>query len=548
MDIIESFSKNDGKYKFISLAADCSVHKYFYSILKDSKPIDKILMKINTSQNIFEEFFDEDHIDNSQYDYFKNVLCLFNSNIAYDNDLGIIVMECLGKITLADVFEQQPPNIDELYRRELDLLVKMQDIKIPPDNIINKRTFGKLAVAKELQKYLDGQLLFSSEDKKYLSYHFCELINDAITNEDRCLCHRDFQSKNIMIKNNELHIIDVQDMCIGPCTQDLACALYESKIILSEDRRNSLMKYFYDQKGLLTDYDEFCHQVRILGLFRILKCIGTHYNYYSKNNQLTSLKRIQDNMIILNNMKNYFPGIVNTINKYKFRAVILAAGRGSRMGGSIPKALCEINGRPMLYMVLDKITKLVPDKIIVVVGYKKDLIISALKNYPFNKIKIVEQKELLGTGHAVMQAVPLLSNSKHCLINFADNPNIKIESLIGLIQCHVKENNDITIGTYHGTMSATKSGRVIRENSIIQKISEDADSATPSDEFAGGLQIYKTKVLIDNLKTINNNNKQSEYYLPDAIRYPSKIGNIFIDLSEMINVNTPREIEFLEKN
>ena len=130
----------------------------------------------------------------------------------------------------------------------------------------------------------------------------------------------------------------------------------------------------------------------------------------------------------------------------ELRIVILAAGKGTRMNSDLPKVLHKLNGKPLLDHVLDESELLNPREIILVVGFKKEHVISHTKN----RINLtnVNQIEQLGTGHAVLQTEEFLKDKKgHILILYGDVPNIKASTLEPIIDDHIKNNRDLTLIT-----------------------------------------------------------------------------------------------------
>ena len=110
---------------------------------------------------------------------------------------------------------------------------------------------------------------------------------------------------------------------------------------------------------------------------------------------------------------------------------ILAAGKGTRMESNIPKVLHNLRNQAMIDYVLDTAYKLNPEKIFTVVGFKKELVINHINN---PNIEYVEQKEQLGTGHAVLQLDNQLHDKNgHLLILYGDVPNIKHSTLLPIV-------------------------------------------------------------------------------------------------------------------
>src|SRR3990172_1540053 len=160
--------------------------------------------------------------------------------------------------------------------------------------------------------------------------------------------------------------------------------------------------------------------------------------------------------------------IANTI------AVILAGGKGKRMNSKLPKVLHKIAGRPLISHVLSTAKSLGIKRIIVVIGYKGELVKKALAN---EKVEIVWQKRQLGTGHALMQTKNLLKNfSGKILVLCGDVPFLSTESVIHLLKEHINKKAQATVLT---TVVDDPSGygRIIRNRqNLVEKIVEDEEA------------------------------------------------------------------------
>ena len=129
----------------------------------------------------------------------------------------------------------------------------------------------------------------------------------------------------------------------------------------------------------------------------------------------------------------------------KIRILVLAAGKGKRMGNSMPKALVKVNGKMMIKHLLDSIHKSnVDNNPTIVIGYEKEQIISELGN----KYNYVIQNEQLGTGHAVMSAYEFMKDkAENVMVLPSDHPFISSETIKKLAQKHLESNEKITIAT-----------------------------------------------------------------------------------------------------
>jgi UDP-N-acetylglucosamine diphosphorylase/glucosamine-1-phosphate N-acetyltransferase len=227
------------------------------------------------------------------------------------------------------------------------------------------------------------------------------------------------------------------------------------------------------------------------------------------------------------------------MNKY---AIILAAGKGTRMKSDLPKVLHKVSGQTMLSHVRKAVSSVDPDKEIVVVGHGSDLVLESLPKDVFS----VEQTEQLGTGHAVQIVAPLMEGLEGTTLVIAgDTPLITGQTLEKLYEYHEKEGAKATILTAEAK-NPTGYGRIIRDkNNQVQKIVEQKD-ATPDEasvkEINTGTYLFDNEALFEALKKINNNNKQGEYYLTDVIEIMKGEGEkvsayILEDFDESLGVN-----------
>ncbi|MCK5533855.1 bifunctional UDP-N-acetylglucosamine diphosphorylase/glucosamine-1-phosphate N-acetyltransferase GlmU [bacterium] len=229
--------------------------------------------------------------------------------------------------------------------------------------------------------------------------------------------------------------------------------------------------------------------------------------------------------------------------------IVLAAGKGTRMKSDLPKVLHQLCGRSMIGYVLHAIHKLGSKKNFLVVGHKKEQVKEKIKReLPFfsDKFTFVVQRELLGSGHAVLQTEKNLKNFKgYVLIISGDIPLIEKETLIRLVNCHKKEKNAATILTTQIEVPFSY-GRIIRnKDNEVEGIIEEKEASVSEKkikEINSGIYCFSSGFLFDSLRSIRCTNKKGEYYLTDVIKIlkekGKKIGACKIeDKKQVIGIN-----------
>lgn len=209
--------------------------------------------------------------------------------------------------------------------------------------------------------------------------------------------------------------------------------------------------------------------------------------------------------------------------------IILAGGQGKRMKIAKPKALCNVLGEPMLEWVISACESAGVKNICVVKGYMGEYIDEYLASRSgIADIVTVEQKERLGTGHAVMQASDYLKqrNGGNTLILCGDAPFIDKDTITGALKTHTQGSCGVTVVTSK-VSDPQGYGRVIRSENGICGIVEHKD-CTPDqlkiDEINSGCYWFETQALLDVLCEIEPNNSQGEYYLTDCVELIIKNG------------------------
>ncbi|MBA2648361.1 MAG: bifunctional UDP-N-acetylglucosamine diphosphorylase/glucosamine-1-phosphate N-acetyltransferase GlmU [Legionella sp.] len=232
--------------------------------------------------------------------------------------------------------------------------------------------------------------------------------------------------------------------------------------------------------------------------------------------------------------------------------VILAAGQGKRMYSDLPKILHPLAGKPLVQWVLDTAQQLNPSAIHLIYGHGGQQIMEAMPNLNINW---VNQKEQLGTGHAVMQALEFIPEDAQVLVLSADVPLIQLSTLQALIECAQSTHSGFALLT--ATLQTPFGlGRILRDDEgNIVSIVEEKD-ATPQqkgiNEIYTGICCVKAANLATWLPQLNKNNAQNEYYLTDIFGLASRNGlqiNALItqDWMEIQGVNNRLQLQQLER-
>ena len=232
------------------------------------------------------------------------------------------------------------------------------------------------------------------------------------------------------------------------------------------------------------------------------------------------------------------------------KSIILAAGKGSRMCSDLPKVMHTIGGKAMFHHVVSTCKSLGEGSLIGVVGHHAEVVISSLAD---ESITWVHQEEQLGTGHAVMQAIPQIEDDDVVLIAYGDVPLVKPETLRPLCDC---------ISEYDYALLTTKLddpfgyGRIVRgdDNQILEIVEEkDAtDDVRKIQEINTGFVAAKGAHLKRWLAKLSNDNAQKEYYLTDCVAHAVAEGASITsvdcsDPNEIQGVNNRQQQAMLER-
>ena len=232
--------------------------------------------------------------------------------------------------------------------------------------------------------------------------------------------------------------------------------------------------------------------------------------------------------------------------------IVMAAGKGTRMKSNKSKLVHKIYGKELVTRVVDLAEEVGSNKIVAVVGHLREQVQAVLGD----RVEYAYQDELLGTGHAVMQATSFLEGKKgKVVILYGDVPIIRPETVKNLIEKSIKNREYATLLTaiYE---NPTGYGRIIRdEGGNIKGIVEEKDASETQREIKeinSGIYCFDIQELLLALKEIKPNNAQGEYYLTDVIKIMNekglKTGAVIVeDNTEILGVNDRAQLELLTR-
>jgi aminoglycoside/choline kinase family phosphotransferase len=278
------------KVRVVPLTGDASTRQYF-RIMRPGNP--SVVLAVYETPFVFKEL------------PFVNVCRLFTSIplpipaiAGHADDLGILILEDLGDVTLqAHLGVTKPAEHDALYRQAIEFIVRMQrkGAELQSDEFIPYRiAFDRDKLMWEMNFFLKHFLeayrgvTMTPAAREALNEEFL-LIVDELAGEPRVLCHRDYHSRNLMLHNRGLYIIDFQDARMGPDTYDLASLLRDSYVDLSEERVGELIRVYLElggaSKATADAFAEYRRRFDLMSVQRNLKALGTFgFQTTSRNN------------------------------------------------------------------------------------------------------------------------------------------------------------------------------------------------------------------------------------------------------------------------
>ena len=234
-------------------------------------------------------------------------------------------------------------------------------------------------------------------------------------------------------------------------------------------------------------------------------------------------------------------------------AIVLAAGKGTRMQSDLPKVLCEVMGRPMIHFVLDALDEAGFEEKVVVVGYRAEKVKEALADR--KNIRFALQTEQLGTGHAVMVCREVIADHHGPLLVVAgDSPMSQQSSLNELYEHFQAEKPACLLGTLEKA-NPDGLGRIVRdENGEFLGIVEEKDASESQraiKEVNMSTYLFDNQSMLGVLSELKNSNSQGEYYLTDSPAHLKKQGKKVQALPvlkpcESLSINTVDELAIVD--
>ena len=247
-------------------------------------------------------------------------------------------------------------------------------------------------------------------------------------------------------------------------------------------------------------------------------------------------------------------GVFMTNNSSDIAVVILAAGLGTRMKSSKAKVLHEILGRPMISYVVDTAHAVAGDNLVLVIGHQAEIVRKTIADQA--DARYVYQEQQLGTGHAVMCAMPALpARTRHVVVLCGDVPLLGEETLRRFVVDHRTRHRTLSVLAVH-LENPTGYGRIVQDsNGNVTGIVEEADATSDQKSINlvnTGIYCVDRDFLGFALQQIKSDNAQGEYYLTDIVgvahqgRFPIGV-TIGDNADEFVGVNSREHLEAVER-
>jgi len=244
---------------------------------------------------------------------------------------------------------------------------------------------------------------------------------------------------------------------------------------------------------------------------------------------------------------------MSEVDTVPVKAILLAAGKGSRMGGDLPKVLHELDGKPLVTYAIDNARAAGAETVVVVVGYRRDLVMGTLTDMG---VLFAVQTEQRGTGHAVLAAREHLQDGEgDVLVLYGDMPLLSASTLRRLIQRRRQTGAAAAVLTLvienppdFGRILRDTDGRVLR---VVEVKDADAEQLAIR-EVNVGAYCFDSRNLLPVLERLRTDNAQGEYYLTDVVGILVQDGHLVetvetVDIEETLGINDLPHLAFAAK-
>ena len=326
IEFLEAHYKNSN-FKVFQLAGDASARRYFRILQRDpaepKKEETAVLM-------VWEPF---DNVD----DYpFLNVLQLFKENnipvpevLSVSPEKGLLLLEDLGDLTLERKFWENQDQVQVLghYHKAIEHLLKIHfsctsspssssvahSIKFDVEKLLWEMNYGKRHLLESFCQLSLGNTAQVTLEKQYLS------ICETLAEQSKWVCHRDYHSRNLMLKWGELYVIDFQDARLGPLQYDLVSLLKDSYVDLKpEIREQLLLAYYNEAKNFsaveLDSYEDFQRLYELQSIQRCFKACGSFASFYNNRGDRRYLKYLPRTLKSVRASLELFPQYQDFLN------------------------------------------------------------------------------------------------------------------------------------------------------------------------------------------------------------------------------------------
>lgn len=234
-------------------------------------------------------------------------------------------------------------------------------------------------------------------------------------------------------------------------------------------------------------------------------------------------------------------------------ALILAAGKGTRMKGDLPKVVHEVGGRPMVCAVVEACEQAGCGRVVVVVGYKQELVRAALAGYP--RVEFAVQDQQLGTGHAVLCAEQAVGSGSPVVVLAGDGPLIRPATIRMLLEKHAKARAAATLATAVIDNPAGY-GRIVRDRGQRFTGIVEHKNATPEQlairEVNPSYYCFDRAELFASLRKVERNPASGEYYLTDTLALLLGEGKRVevapgVPAEDVLSINTPEDLAIVDR-